>query len=138
MALALEAHADIGLVTTSAPGKILSPWCNIPCNSRSILLQVKHPNLVQWNSSNSGSSKDGSSWLSLPPELPSVNRQEMYSTSPESFIFMVTLFWGGLDPIRSLVALENLSQKCMQIVFVLFTTSHTVVGEENADTAITE
>lgn len=62
----------------------------------------------------------------------------MYSTSSESFIFMITLFWGGLDPFRSLVALENLSQKCMQIVFVLFTTSHTVVGEENADTAITE
>lgn len=139
MTLALETHTDsIGLVANNTPGTRLSPWCNTPCNFISILLQVKHLNLSQWNSSNSGSSKDGSPWRSLPPELTSLSRQEMYSTSPKSYLFMVTLFWGGLNPIRSLVAFENLSQNCMQIVFVLFTASHTVVREENADTAIAE
>lgn len=80
MALALTAHTDIGLVT----GTILSPWCNTPCNFTNVSLQVKHSNLSQWKSSNSGSSKGGSSWQPLSHELPSVSRQETYSTSPKT------------------------------------------------------
>lgn len=53
--------------------------------------------------------------------------------SSDDVFIMVTLF-----NIRSLAAFENLSQNCVQIVLVLFTASYTVVGEENADTAIAE